>query len=394
MVGPCAAHIPVHRIPAHVAIIRHGRNLNAPGARTRNPRISLQAGDGIVVAPPATFSFSFAGNSFRVPHGRFQLECAGWLRRCDASPSAESVLASFGLQSRTGSSSAPGARRVTPSFSSRETAHVRSTPPPRQSHSPSAATRRRPDPGVDPAQADHRGEGFGPVAADQHAHHVHRDLRPTAACASTSGRSRSRDSSARRPRPIGSCRTGPTGCPAQSAARAPGAIPGWPLKPFHQQHAIRAGINELRPANFHVAVDIEASNFQPVYAIQSGYATIRYPGTGDVNVDVGRFYYWHINPAVGTASLLSRTRPRSVRVLHGFGHVALSEGTTSDYLNPLQAGRQPAPVSRQRAADHRGPAGLRRRAGDRRRFDPQSIVQTGAIRDAGARALLARVAAV
>ena len=49
-------------------------------------------------------------------------------------------------------------------------------------------------------------------------------------------------------------------------------VPGWPLKPFHQQHAIRAGINELRPANFHVAVDIEAHNSQPVYAIESGYA--------------------------------------------------------------------------------------------------------------------------
>ena len=37
--------------------------------------------------------------------------------------------------------------------------------------------------------------------------------------------------------------------------------------------------------NFHVAVDIQARDFQPVYAIQSGYASIRYPGTGDVNVD-------------------------------------------------------------------------------------------------------------
>jgi hypothetical protein len=128
------------------------------------------------------------------------------------------------------------------------------------------------------------------------------------------------------------------GLPCSVGCTAPGAIAGWPLQPFHRQHAIRAGINELRPANFHVAVDIQAHNFQNVYAIQSGVASIRYSGTGDVNVDVGNFYYWHINPTVSNGQYVTAYKTVIGRVLYGFYHVALSEGSTSDYLNPLRPG--------------------------------------------------------
>jgi hypothetical protein len=165
--------------------------------------------------------------------------------------------------------------------------------------------------------------------------------------------------------------------PCSVGCTAPGAIPGWPLKPFHQQHAIRAGINELRPANFHVAVDIEAKNFQPVYAIQSGYATIRYPGTGDVNVDVGNFYYWHINPTVSDGQYVVAYKTVIGHVLYGFTHVAVSEGTTNDYLNPLRPGGSLRPY-----ADTEPPIiGIPRIFSDGRvivgSFDPQSFVATG-----------------
>jgi hypothetical protein len=165
--------------------------------------------------------------------------------------------------------------------------------------------------------------------------------------------------------------------PCSIGSSAPGAIPGWPLKPFHRQHAIRAGINELRPANFHVAVDIEARNFQPVYAIQSGYASIRYPGTGDVNVDVGRFYYWHIDPTVSNGQYVVAYKTQIGRVLHGFYHVALSEGSTSDYLNPLRPGGSLRPYT-----DTEPPIiGIPRLFADGRvivgAFDPQSFIQRG-----------------
>src|SRR6266511_4047640 len=53
-----------------------------------------------------------------------------------------------------------------------------------------------------------------------------------------------------------------------------GALQGWPLEPFHEQHPLRAGLNELRPSGFHVGVDIMAFENQKVYAIQSGYAHV------------------------------------------------------------------------------------------------------------------------
>jgi hypothetical protein len=167
------------------------------------------------------------------------------------------------------------------------------------------------------------------------------------------------------------------GLPCSVGCTAPGAIPGWPLKPFHEQHAIRAGINELRTANFHVAVDIEARNFQPVYALQSGIATIRYPGTGDVNVDVGSFYYWHINPTVSNGQHVVAYRTVIGNVLYGFYHVALSEGSTSHYLNPLRPGGSLRPYvdseppiigTPQIFADGRVIVGS---------FDPQSFVAKG-----------------
>jgi hypothetical protein len=164
------------------------------------------------------------------------------------------------------------------------------------------------------------------------------------------------------------------GRPCSVGCTAAGTRAGWPLKPFHEQHAIRAGINELRSANFHVAVDIEARNFQPVYALQSGYAHIRYPGTGDVNVDVGRFYYWHIHPSVRDGQYVVAYKTVIGRVLYGFYHVALSEGSTSDYLNPLRPGGSLRPYH-----DSEPPIiGIPRVFSDGRvivaAFDPQSFV--------------------
>ncbi len=158
---------------------------------------------------------------------------------------------------------------------------------------------------------------------------------------------------------------------------APGAIAGWPLAPFHQQHAIRAGINELRPANFHVAVDIEAHNFQPVYAIQSGYASIRYAGTGDVNVDVGNFYYWHINPTVSNGQYVAAYKTVIGNVLYGFYHVAFSEVDGGRYLNPLRPGGSLRPYGNTEPPI----IGVPKIFSDGRvivgAFEPQSFVATG-----------------
>ena len=114
-----------------------------------------------------------------------------------------------------------------------------------------------------------------------------------------------------------------------------------------------------------------------MYAIQSGYASIRYPGTGDVNVDVGRFYYWHINPTVKDGQYVVAYRTIIGRVLYGFYHVAVSEGDTDDYLNPLRPGGSLRPYTNTEPpvigvpklfADGRVIVGA---------FGPQSFVATG-----------------
>jgi hypothetical protein len=114
-----------------------------------------------------------------------------------------------------------------------------------------------------------------------------------------------------------------------------------------------------------------------VYAIQSGYASIRYPGTGDVNVDVGNFYYWHINPTVSDGQYVVAYKTVIGQVLHGFYHVALSQGNTSDYLNPLRPGGSLRPYTNTEPPI----IGIPRIFSDGRvivgAFGPQSFVQTG-----------------
>ena len=143
--------------------------------------------------------------------------------------------------------------------------------------------------------------------------------------------------------------------------------------PFPQRHAIRAGIGGAA-AVAPVGVDIEARDFQPVYAIQSGVAHIRYPGTQDVNVDVGRFYYWHVSPVVAEGQYVVAYRTQLGTVLPGSHHLALSEGTTDDYLNPLRPGGSLAPYH-----DHEPPIiGVPRVFADGSAivgaFDPQGFV--------------------
>lgn len=368
MIGPCAAHIPVRRVPARVFITRGGRRLGAsPGAAAST---FLQAGDRIRVSPSASLTFSYAGNRYRIRHGRVQLECRRLLLDSGSSPPRRTVLA-VGLRSGKLSVRAGGlARRAV--VISREMMALATIPGSNFVVERNPAARR--------TRAWTFDEPIVAARASDPALRIRTRITYTAI---SDSRGLRLDiwpfsiSALQRP-------TTPAdrlvpfwadGRPCSVGCTAPGAIPGWPLKPFHEQHAIRAGINELRPANFHVAVDIEANNFQPVYALESGIAHIRYPGTGDVNVDVGRFYYWHIQPAVRDGQYVTAYRTKLGAVLHGFGHVALSEGTTSDYLNPVRPGGSLRPY-----VDTEPPIiGVPRVFGDGRvivgAFDPQSFVQ-------------------
>jgi hypothetical protein len=163
-----------------------------------------------------------------------------------------------------------------------------------------------------------------------------------------------------------------TGC------RPPGAIPGWPLRPFHRQHALRAGLNELRTGSLHIGIDIQARNGQAVYAMSSGTAHVIRHGI-DTRVKVGRYLYWHVVPSVGEGQAVAAYRTVVGHVLTPAGHLHLSETRGTDpsdesYLNPLRPGGRVLAPYRDLAPPVIGEPGLRPGGVvDIRAYDPQSF---------------------
>jgi hypothetical protein len=128
------------------------------------------------------------------------------------------------------------------------------------------------------------------------------------------------------------------GSPCSAGCRPGGARPGWPLRPFHRQHPLRSGLNEWRPANMHVGIDIQALDGTAVYALQSGVAHVIGIGTVDERVQVGSYLYWHVHHRVGEGQYVNAYRTIVGTIVRGAGHLHLSEVTGGTYLNPLRPG--------------------------------------------------------
>ncbi len=122
--------------------------------------------------------------------------------------------------------------------------------------------------------------------------------------------------------------------------RPPGAINGWPLKPFQEQHMLRAGLNELRPSGFHLGIDIMALERQNVYAIQSGYAHILQRRGIGARVRIGNYIYWHVKIFVHEGQYVRAYETVVGRMFAYYvRHLHLSEvGGSGGYLNPLRPG--------------------------------------------------------
>jgi hypothetical protein len=165
------------------------------------------------------------------------------------------------------------------------------------------------------------------------------------------------------------------GAACATGCRPAGALTGWPLKPFHEAHPLRSGLNEWRPANMHIGIDIQALDGTPVYAIQSGSAGIAGRGTVDIRVTVGSYEYWHVEPAVHPGQYVHAHRTIIGRVIRGAGHLHLSE-VRGGYLNPLRPGGRVLEPYR----DGEEPViGLPHRSGGHvfvEAFDPQSLRET------------------
>jgi hypothetical protein len=322
---------------------------------------------------PGTLRFSYAGNRFRVRHGRLVLVCRNVLLDSGATPPRATVLAVYLNSGRvdvqSGSIRPRRALVITPEMLALATnggTHftVERNPAARGTR---AWTRDKPIIAARASRQSLRIRTRTTYTAISNGSGLRLDVWPF----SISSAQRTTTGSDRLPAFWDDGQECSVGC------TAPGVTPGWPLRPFHQQHPIRAGLNELRPANFHVAIDIDAANFQPVYAIQSGYVHIRYAGTADVNVDVGQFDYWHINPTVSEGQYAVAYKTELGWVLYNFRHVALSEvGPQGQYLNPLRPGRSVGPYG-----DTEPPIiGIPQVFSDGRvivgAFDPQSFVDT------------------
>ena len=117
----------------------------------------------------------------------------------------------------------------------------------------------------------------------------------------------------------------------------PAARTGWPLRPFHRQHPLRAGINELRTGSFHSGIDIQARNGQAVYAMEGGVAKVSRQGI-DTNVQVGRFIYFHVIPWVATGQYVLPYATVVGTVLTPAGHVHVTDLLGKAELNPLRPG--------------------------------------------------------
>jgi hypothetical protein len=154
----------------------------------------------------------------------------------------------------------------------------------------------------------------------------------------------------------------------------PGAQSGWPLRPFHSQHAIRAGINELRTGSMHSGIDIQARNGQAAYAMESGTATVTHQGF-DTNVQVGRFVYFHVHPWVSTGQYVSAYSTVLGTVIAPGGHLHVTDQIGRTELNPLRPGGRVVGPWKDTAPPVIGIPTMRR---DRRivveAYDPQSFV--------------------
>jgi hypothetical protein len=128
----------------------------------------------------------------------------------------------------------------------------------------------------------------------------------------------------------------------------------WPIRPFHQQHPIRANFGDPRTRfwntlltdglqgpglfQFHNGIDISASEGTPVYPVHSGTANLIDAAAVSVHSPGRTFQYFHIFPAVRDGQHVIAGRTILGRVIPAVNHVHLTEIRGRRVWNPLAAG--------------------------------------------------------
>ena len=137
------------------------------------------------------------------------------------------------------------------------------------------------------------------------------------------------------------------------ASPAASAYP-WPIKPFHEQHPIRANFGDPRTRfwntmltdglegpglfQFHNGIDIAATEGTPVYPVLSGTAQLIDAAAVLVRSAGRKFQYYHIAPAVYDGQHVIAGRTLLGRVIRGVNHVHLTEIRGHRVWNPLAPG--------------------------------------------------------
>jgi len=138
------------------------------------------------------------------------------------------------------------------------------------------------------------------------------------------------------------------------AASATASAYPWPIKPFHQQHPIRANFGDPRTLfwntmltdglqgpgffQFHNGIDIAATEGTPVYPVLSGTASLIDGAAVLVRSPGHKFQYFHIKPAVHDGQHVVAGRTVLGRVIPAVNHVHLTEIRGSRVWNPLARG--------------------------------------------------------
>jgi murein DD-endopeptidase MepM/ murein hydrolase activator NlpD len=141
-------------------------------------------------------------------------------------------------------------------------------------------------------------------------------------------------------------------CALVSSAAA-SAYP-WPIKPFHQQHPIRANFGDPRTRfwntmltdglqgpglfQFHNGIDIAAPEGTPVYPVVSGKASFIDGAAVMVRSPGHKFQYFHIHPAIRNGQHVLAQRTVLGYVIHAANHVHLTEIRGRRVWNPLARG--------------------------------------------------------
>jgi hypothetical protein len=131
---------------------------------------------------------------------------------------------------------------------------------------------------------------------------------------------------------------------------------GWPVRPFDQQHPVRANLGDPRSifrgaptqrglmtsacaCSYHQGIDIAAADGTAVYPVRSGTVRIVTPEWVGVDSDDGvSFQYWHIHPLVAVGERVAEDKTVLGHITKGSQHVHLTQLQDGTPVNPLAPG--------------------------------------------------------